>query len=245
MRLGLIADIHGNLPALDAVLAELEQEPLDEILCLGDVAVGPRPRETLARVRELGCPVVMGNWDAYFLSGFPPAEDELQRKLVEMGRWWAGRLAERDLAYMRSFQHSVERVTGSSRLVAFHGSPRSYEDVIVATTPEDELERMLGGERAPLLLGGHTHFALVRRLHGALLVNPGSVGLPFAEPADVMRISPWAEYGILDASDGRLSVDLRRTQFDVDAFLASIRASGMPHADWWASLWLVGIEAAA
>ena len=71
--IALIADIHGNLPALDAVLEELEREGVDQILCLGDVAVGPQPTETLERVRELGCPVVMGNWDAYFLRRLPGA----------------------------------------------------------------------------------------------------------------------------------------------------------------------------
>jgi hypothetical protein len=96
---------------------------------------------------------------------------------------------------------------------------------------------MLDGERAPLMTGGHTHFAMVRHFDGALLVNPGSVGLPFAKHEPVMRISPWAEYAIVDAENGRLSVDLRRTRFDVESLLRLIRTSGMPHADWWASLW--------
>ena len=70
------------------------------------------------------------------------------------------------------------------------------------------------------------------------VVNPGSVGLPFAKQEPVMHILPWAEYAIVEAEDGRLSVDLRRTSYDVDAFVELIRGSDMPHADWWASLWL-------
>ena len=239
MRIGLIADIHGNLFALDAVLRELEREQLDEVLCLGDVAVGPQPGETLARLRDVGCPVVMGNWDAYFLCGFPAKEDELGQMLVEMGEWWAGQLSRADHDYIESFDRSLERATDGTRMVAFHGSPRSYEDFIFATTPDDELEQMLEGCHAPLLTGGHTHFAMVRRHQGVLLVNPGSVGLPFADQrTHPMRINPWAEYGIVELEDGRLSVDLRRTSFDVDALLALVRESGMPHAEWWASLWV-------
>lgn len=241
MRLGLIADIHGNRLALDAVLDELERERIDELICLGDVAVGPQAVEALARLKALGCPVVMGNWDAYFLGGFREEESEVARMLVEMGEWWAGKLSAEDRDYIRTFEGSIERRLGDgaqARLLAFHGSPRSFEDFIFATTPDREVEQMLDGEHATLLTGGHTHFAMVRRHQGALIVNPGSVGLPFAEKAPVMRINPWAEYGILEVDDGRLSVDLRRTQYDVDALLELIRGSGMPHADWWASLWV-------
>ena len=239
MRIGLIADIHGNLLALDAVIEELGREELDEIICLGDVAVGPQPAESLERVRGLACPVVLGNWDAYFVSGFPAQTTEIAQKLVEMGEWWAGRLSDADREYMQSFAGSLERrLPDGNRLLAFHGSPRSYEDFIFATTPDDELEQMLDGADAPLLAGGHTHFSMVRHHKEALLVNPGSVGLPFAKRAPVMRISPWAEYAVVESEDGRLSVDLRRTAFDVDSFLELIRRSGVPHAGWWASLWV-------
>jgi predicted phosphodiesterase len=233
VRLALISDIHGNLPALEAVLAEIEREGADEIICLGDVAVGPQPGETLDRVRELGCPVVLGNWDAYFVEGFPEQTTEIGRQLVEMGEWWAGQLSEEHRAFIATFVDTLAR----PGLVAFHGSPSSYEDFIYATTPDAELVQMLDGTRAPMMAAGHTHFAMLRQFDGALLVNPGSVGLPFAKQEAVMRISPWAEYAIVDAEDGRLSVDLRRTQFDVDSLLALIRKSGMPHADWWAGLW--------
>jgi predicted phosphodiesterase len=238
VRLGLIADIHGNLPALEAVIDELQGEELDEILCLGDVAVGPQPAETLELLQQLGCPVVMGNWDSYFVSGFPEQKSEFSRKLLDMGEWWAGQLSPAHREYIQGFVNSLERPLGEGkRLLAFHGSPRSFDDFIYATTPDEELEQMLDGKRAPLMIGGHTHFAMVRRHQGALLVNPGSVGLPFVGPAPVMRINPWAEYGILEVEDGRMSVDLRRTGFDVDTLLELISKSGMPHAKWWASLW--------
>jgi Calcineurin-like phosphoesterase superfamily domain len=135
-----------------------------------------------------------------------------------------------------SFGAFVRR-TSSRSATAFHGSPRSYDDWIVATTPDDELERMLDGARAAVLVGGHTHLPLVRRHRESVLVNPGSVGLPFRPEPGPIRICPWAEYGVVSVEDGRLTVELQRASYDVAAYLDDARATGMPHADWWVSCW--------
>jgi putative phosphoesterase len=243
VRLGLISDVHGNLPALDAVLAELEREDLDRIVCLGDVAVGPQPRESLARVRELDCPVVLGNWDAAFLDGVDRSRsgsDETAAIVNEIHAWWAEQLDDADRDYLRTFTPQLELDLGGTAALCFHGSPRSNHDWIFATTPEEELEPMFPDGRPPLLVGGHTHVQLLRRWGDSLLVNPGAVGLPFLTwwPKRV-RIAPWAEYAIVTAGDGPLGVELRRTSFDVEAFLRFSRGSGMPHAEWWADCWLL------
>ena len=155
-----------------------------------------------------------------------------------MGAWWADQLAPAHRDYMRSFEHLIELpLEDDGALVAFHGSPRSFDDYIYATTPDDELNRMLGDVRAPLLAGGHTHFQMVRRHEEALLLNPGSVGLPFRHDGAVMPIAPWAEYGLVTVESGRLGVELRRASFDVGALCRLIASSGMPHAEWWAGLW--------
>jgi predicted phosphodiesterase len=239
VRVGLISDIHGNRLALDAVLAELEREAVDSVVCLGDVAVGPQPREALTRVRELDCPVVLGNWDAAFVSReMPPATGRIGAMVNEIHAWWGEQLSDDDRAFLETFSPHLDVWFGVDGL-CFHGSPRSYDDWILATTPDDEVAGMVDRPK-PLLVGGHTHVQMLRRWAGSLLVNPGSVGLPFlaAWPSEV-SIAPWAEYAIVTADDGRLHVDLRRTTFDVAALLAISRASGMPHAEWWAGCWLV------
>ena len=139
MRLGLISDIHGNRLALDAVLDELEREGVDEFICLGDVAVGPQPAEALERVRELKCPVVMGNWDAAFLGDMPTPKDKIGEQLVEIGKWWASDLSPDDREYMAGFAPTVKLEVGSTPVLFFHGSPRSYDEWIFSTTPDDEL----------------------------------------------------------------------------------------------------------
>jgi predicted phosphodiesterase len=239
MRIALISDIHGNLLALDAVLAELEHESFDRLICLGDVAVGPQPREALARVRELDCPVIMGNWDAAFVEGMPPAGDPVMQKLVDVGAFWAGALEPADRDYIRTFMPTLEvELDGGGTLLCYHGSPNSYNDWLFATTPDDEVARMLDGFDAPLMAGGHTHLQMMRRREQSVLVNPGSVGLPFRRWwPNTIRIAPRAEYGLLTVGAGALSIDLRRTGYDVEAMLQLCRESGMPHADWWIESW--------
>lgn len=239
MRIALIADIHGNLPALEAVVDELSGEDVDALVCLGDVGLGPQPAETVERVRRLECPVVMGNWDASFFEPAPRLDGDLGRILGDLRAWSSEQLSPEQQRYVLSFEPTVEvALGGGATLLAFHGSPRSFEDMILATTPDDEVERMLDGRCALVLAGGHTHFQLFRRYAESAIVNPGSVGLPFRRgQAGVMRISPWAEYGLVDYDGERLGVQLRRTPFDVDGFLALMLRSGMPHAEWWAELW--------
>jgi predicted phosphodiesterase len=239
MRLALIADIHGNLPALDAVLEEIDQEGIDQLVCLGDVALGPQPVETVERLRELGCPVVMGNWDAWVFEPMPSLDGDLGRVLADLRAWSNEQLSPEHRSYVLGFERSLKVALGRRRnLFAFHGSPRSFEDQILATTPDREVKDMLDGHDELVLAGGHTHFQLFRRFGESVIANPGSVGLPFRRgETGVMPISPWAEYGVVESEGGRLSVELRRTPFDIQGFLDVMRRSGMPHADWWAELW--------
>src|SRR5438105_11830899 len=221
MRVGLISDIHGNLLALDAVLAELERAAVDRIICLGDVAAGPQANEALARIRDLGFPVVMGNWDALSVDGMPEPSGPVEERLYATAAWWADRLSDDAREFIKSFVPTIEVALDSeTRMLCFHGSPTSFDHWIDATTSDEEVTQMLGAAAAPLLAGGHTHLQMVRRYADSVIVNPGSVGLPFRvwSPEEV-QIGRWAEYGILSAERGRLAFELRRTLFDVDDYL--------------------------
>lgn len=244
MHIGLIADIHGNLVALETVLAELEREPVDCLLCLGDVAaLGPQPAEVVAQLREVECPSVLGNTDAWLLDE-PPAYLTGTSGIVmsEITRWCADRLSWSDWEYLRSCPPVLEHgLDDECVLLCFHGSPRSFDEVISATTPDDELSGMLSGHRASMFAGGHTHVQLLRRYGDAHLLNPGSVGLPGVGPGTpdlpVNRRVGWAEYAVLKAGGGRFGVDLRRVPVDMERTLEAARISGMPHLGWWISKW--------
>ena len=202
MKIALVADIHGNLAALEAVAAALAVEWIDRVVCLGDVAsTGPQPHEVLARLRELGWPVVMGNADAELLAPGDalPSASEDDRKIADITRWCADQIDDDDRAHIATFQPTIEAsLGGGRRLHCCHGSPRSFNDVIVATTPDEELDEFLTGVEADVIAGGHTHRRMLRAHRGREIVNPGSVGLAYEfHPDGSVRVPPWAEFAIL------------------------------------------------
>ena len=238
MRVGLIADIHGNLLALETVLAELERESLDHLVCLGDVAaLGPRPAAVIARLRQLDCPTVLGNTDAWLLGDDAPDANN-----AALTAWAVAQLSDADHRYLRDCPLTYELALDEPlTLLCCHGSPRSYDEVIAAGTAPAELAAMLGDRRPAILAGGHTHRQLVRRDGDLLFVNPGSVGLPGVGPShpllELSRAVAWAEYAVLDAAAGGLRVELRRVPLDLDHLFADARASGMPDLAWWLDRW--------
>ncbi len=242
MRVGLIADLHGNPVALDAVLAALEAARLDTLVCLGDVAVfGPDPRGVVARLRDLGCPVVMGNTDAWALDPAPhPPRDADTPYVNAIELWGAAQLDDDDRAFIRSFAPTVTvDLGGGQQMLCYHGSPRSFHEGIFATTPDEQLADMLAGFPQPILAGAHTHSPLLRRYADRVIVNPGSVGQAFERRpnTDTTRHAPWAEYAVLEANGPALRVELCRTPVDVEAVVRLAYARGMPHAEWWAARW--------
>lgn len=245
MSVALISDIHGNLIALDAVLSAIAARKITQIICLGDVAAtGPQPHEAIARLKQLGCPVVMGNTDDWLLNPQLKEQDHPDKqRLQDMEHWASQQLTSEDRAYLSSFQPTISaKLANGKRLLAYHGSPRSYREHIHPTMVDQDLDAALADHQADIFIGGHTHMQMFRRHRRSLVLNPGSVGLAFdhAWPFDTtVQNPPWAEYAIIDTRDGGLKVELNRVPFDVQTFIQITRASGMPHAEWSARQWRV------
>lgn len=234
MKVAVIADIHGNCFALDAVLADLDRESVDRIICLGDaIQGGAQPAETVARLRTLDCPVVMGNADAFLLSGHETGTETISERLRVTRLWSLAQLTDADRAFISGFQPTVTVPLVEGRdLLCFHGSPASFDDIILPETSDEEFRRLLDGYAPSILTGGHTHLQQLRRIGDAFFFNPGSVGFAYRHhqaEAD-FRADPWANYALLSAEGDRLGLDLRRVPLDVDALMAIIHASGMPDA---------------
>jgi predicted phosphodiesterase len=248
MKVGLIADIHANAVALETVLLDLEREHPDQIVCLGDlVGGGPQPQEVIARIQALGCPVVTGNVDVLVATFAPEmvaalvtyfeqhgATEAQAQRMVAINEWSFAQLGSAERAFLLQLQPTVRiALADEATLLCFHGSPRSYDDVIVATTPEATLDVLLAGHEATILAGGHTHLPLLRRYRLSTLLNPGTVGVVRAADARAGRKLPWAEYALVSWADRRLSVDFRRLPFDVDALATAAQRNQMPYADWF------------
>ena len=234
MRIAVISDMHGNAVAFDEVLEDIRGVGVDQVVCLGDTLQGgPQPVEVAERLRELGCPVVLGNADAFLVSGTADDGHPVTEQQLAARNWSVAQLGEAGLAFIGQFQPTVEiDLPGGRRLLCFHGSPSSYDDIIVPATSEAEVQRFLGSFLPAILTGGHTHLQQLRRLGDSLFFNPGSVGLAWdhQQAADPPLADPWAEYAILTADDHALAVEFRRVPYDVEAFVAIIEASGIPDA---------------
>jgi predicted phosphodiesterase len=214
--LALISDLHANLLALDAVLEDIERRGIEQTVCLGDVAtLGPKPKQVLARLRELGCPCIQGNHDAFLL------EPELIHSyteapvVVEAVDWCRDQLDPAELEFVRTFRStlaleltpptcgSAASKTQTCSVLLYHGSPHSHMKEILATTPANELDAELAGKSAEVYAGGHTHLQMLRQHRGKWIVNPGSVGMPFESSATGAApvILPFAEYASVTLDD--------------------------------------------
>jgi predicted phosphodiesterase len=238
MKIAVISDIHGNCLALETVLADIQQMGVDQMVCLGDVVQGgPQPTETLAIMRELVCPVVMGNTDDWMLTG-TTAEPvtELQKEIRE---WTVSQLSETDLAFMREFAPTVEielndNPNNKKTLLCFHGSPKSYDDHILPPMDDDELAELLGDDlTSRIYTGGHVHTQVVQRIGDTFYFRPGSVGRVYDRnrSAEEFRLDPRAEYALLTVTDDRLSLEFRQVPMNIEKLSRIWKATKRPDAE--------------
>ena len=238
MRMALISDIHGNATALEAVLADVQRQAADAVVCLGDMAtLGPQPARVLEMLADLRCPCILGNHEAALFQPAKALDYHIGLPLVDTLLWCAQQLTAEHLAFLQACVPAFSLPLGSAdALLCFHGSPRSNVDQILAQTPAEELDRVLAGHSATIMAGGHTHIQLLRQHHGRYLVNPGSVGGAFLAPvADAAQptLLPWAEYAIVSWVGASAGIDFRRVSFDIGRFLQIVDQSDLPMKAWW------------
>jgi predicted phosphodiesterase len=224
MRVAALYDIHANLPALDAVLAELEDIGPDLVVVGGDVAAGPLPVETLDRLAGLGGRVafVRGNGDREMVAAFDAGAraDELEDPVARGTAWAAAQLEPRHRDALAAYQPTVSvDVDGLGPTLFCHGSPRDDAEIITTATDPARLAPMLAAVTEATVVCGHTHRQFDRRAEGHRVVNAGAVGMPYEGTAAAF----WALLGP--------HVELRRTDYDVAAAIAALRASGYPDVD--------------
>jgi predicted phosphodiesterase len=227
-RVAALYDIHGNLPALRAVLAELEREPVEHVVIGGDVANGPLPAETLDALAAISTPssYVMGNgdlevaaaYDGEHLAASVLAESPAARASV----FAATRISADQRRMIGGFQPTVTlEIDGLGDVLFCHGSPRSDTEIITTLTSDDRLGEILASDAGnpPTIVGGHTHRGFDRRVYRWRFVNAGSVGMPY----EGRRGAFWAVLGP--------DIELRCTGYDVPAAIDQLRAGGFDDVD--------------
>jgi putative phosphoesterase len=232
MRIALISDLHANEVALRAVLADVDRVGCDEVICLGDVAtLGPQPRAVIQLLRERTTRRILGNHDDFMLNRDLIHSYTEVPVVVDSVEWCRARLSDDDIAFLRTFSPNLEiPLDEKSTLVLFHGTLRSHMEDLLATTPPEEVDAMLMGRRGTVMAGGHTHLQMTRQHHGILIVNPGSVGLPFKDHPEGCppTLLAHAEYATIEAVAGTVSVQLRRVPVDKRAMAAAVAATDNP-----------------
>ncbi|MEM7049523.1 MAG: metallophosphoesterase family protein [Acidobacteriota bacterium] len=223
MRIAALYDIHGNLPALEAVLAEVRRAGAEQIVFGGDFVPGPDPRGVLERLASLEVPwrAIQGNGEAAVLASRAgrPLDGRLPPPVQELIHWSAAELTADQAALLASWPMTLELAAAPFGEILFcHGTPQDENQIFTRRTSEARLLPLFEAVAAPLVVCGHTHMQFDRRIGSHRVVNAGSVGMPFGAPG--------AYWLLLDGE-----VALQRTGYDLAAAAATIAATAYPQAD--------------
>lgn len=222
MRVVALYDVEGNLPALDAVLSEVDRERPDAVVVGGDMVTGPMPSETLNRLRGLRCAYFLrGNADRWVVEVRRGERPEgLPDDVVDALAWTAEQLSEEQIDFLAGLPQTVTLdVDGLGQVCFCHATPRDDNELFTERTPIDAVAELLAGTTAATIVCGHTHMQFDRRILRWRVVNAGSVGVSW----DDGREPRWALLGP--------NVSFRRTQLDQQRAAEEIRASGWPGAE--------------
>jgi putative phosphoesterase len=221
MRVAAIYDIHANLPALEAVLQEIRQAEVDQIVVGGDVLPGPMPRETIACLLDLDIPVqfLEGNGDRVVRAQMAGTESaEVPEQFREVVRWNAQQLDPEYEQLLASWPKTLRvQIPGLGEILFCHATPRNDTEVFTRLTSEDRLLPVFEGLNASVVVCGHTHMQFDRTIGSVRVVNAGSVGMPFEKPG---------AYWLLLGPDVRL----RQTSYDLAKAAERIRDTQYPQA---------------
>ena len=237
MRVAALYDIHGNLPALEAVLEDVRGADVDQIVVWGDVVPGPMSRETLGRLLELDVPThfIHGNGELAILaqvaeartgsvtywgttSGARPPES-----IVEVYRWTAAQLQPEFEPMLARWPKTLQlEIDGLGQVLFCHSTPRSETEVFTRLTSEDRLLPLFEQLQVAVVVCGHTHMQFDRMIGRTRVVNAGSVGMPFGEPG---------AYWLLLGPD----IQLCHTPYDLAKAADRIRATSYPQAQDFAA----------
>jgi predicted phosphodiesterase len=212
MRIAVLSDIHGNLPALEAVTTDLGRFDPDLVFVAGDFQNrGPNPREVTAFIYQSGWTILRGNHEDYVIRQSQSSKiDDLTDYYNWLPARWTADLTRDSVEWVKGLPIATT-LTGPKELsiIIAHGSPRSNDEGFFPTTPETKAAEMIGSNPPALLCVGHSHIPLIRRINTTLLVNVGSVGFPFDGDHR-------ASYGVINWGRNRWEIDIRRVEYSVD-----------------------------
>jgi len=223
----VITDIHGNLPALEAALARIDELGIVALYCGGDlVGYGPHPNEVCRLIEERRIPTIYGNYDYAIGRDLEDCgcayRDPHERELGEQSiAWTLAHTDARSKQFMRGLTFDLRFELAGKRVRLVHGSPRKVNEYMFEDKPARTLERIAAGADCDVLVFGHTHQPWVREYGGVLFVNCGSVGKP--KDGD-----PRAAFALLDVQESHVVAKIERLEYDAESVAREVAASGLP-----------------
>ncbi|HBK86238.1 MAG TPA: YfcE family phosphodiesterase [Firmicutes bacterium] len=226
MRIAVFSDIHGNLPALQAVLADIEAKRFDKAFCLGDlVGYGPWPNEVVDLLRQREIPCIQGNYDEsvgeeLMVCGCDFTDAEAARLGEISLNWTIDATTEENKTWLRDLPQSLTADLGGYRLLLVHGSPRQNNEYLTFDYPAEQLEHFLQEAEADIVLCGHTHLAFHRQIGSKHVVNAGSAGKP-------KHGNPNVVYQLIELGE-QVAVTTVEVPYDYSVASQAIVAAGLP-----------------
>ncbi|MEH7179360.1 metallophosphoesterase family protein [Neobacillus vireti] len=228
MKIAFISDIHGNAIALEGVLKDIENLGIDKIYVLGDICYrGPEPKRSLDLVRSLHTEVIKGNADEWVVRGVREGEvPDKALALMNLEREWiVQKLEPADIRYLENLPTHLNFTIEDVEISAFHATPTSLFDVITPNADDNQIETSLMQEaNAQIYVYAHIHKPYIRYLNGKIIMNIGSVGLPF----DGLTKS---SYGLVEIADGHVTTSIRRVSYDRERVITLYNEGNYPNAE--------------
>ncbi len=238
MRLAIISDIHGNFLALQEVIRDIDKNNIDHVICLGDIiTLGLEPLQVLSAIKKLNWVFILGNHESALFDMNKALHFKIAPAVIPVLQWCKSKLSPDDMDFLRSFKrkHSIP-LESHGELLCFHGSPQSNTDLITCTTDESKVEDYFSKYQHSFFAGGHSHLQMLRQHQGKLIINPGSVGMPFLntpQKGQSPGIMPWAEYAVIDCNEAEIAVNLKRVHYNISALKVILEKSDIPLKEWW------------
>ncbi|GGH77467.1 metallophosphoesterase family protein [Pullulanibacillus pueri] len=227
MKVAFLSDIHGNAVALEAVLADIETQHVDQLYVLGDLCFrGPEPKRALDIVRTLQVPIIKGNADEWIVRGVKQGEvpDPAFDIMTQEREWARAQLTQEDTEFLKKLPGDIKASLDHALHVhAFHATPHSLFKNVLPNASEQEILQTLCTEEADLYVYGHIHKAYIKYIEGKCILNLGSVGLPFDGPR--------ASYAIVEVKDRRLHATIEKVPYDIEKVIQLYQNSDYPNKE--------------
>jgi len=228
MKLAFISDIHGNSIALRAVLEDMKTKSIDHIYVLGDLCYrGPDPQGSLDAVMALDTEVIRGNADEWVVRGIQQGEvpESMLERMNAERDWTVSQLRPQAIEYLKELPVELNLTAGNYSIHAFHATPESLFEIVLPELDDEQLaERLMSAVEADVYIYAHIHKPYIRYIHGKILINTGSVGLPFDGMAK-------ASYAIIEVDQHNIRTSIERVAYDIEAVIQHYEGVEYPNLE--------------